>query len=86
MAFMSGKLKVKGDMGLAMKLGSMFQLARDAPRPVGRTTDVERRQGERALAANAVLSKRTPAPPACARGRRRAAADTQVLTHGVSAA
>jgi putative sterol carrier protein len=22
--FMSGKLKVKGDMGLAMKLGSMF--------------------------------------------------------------
>jgi putative sterol carrier protein len=26
MAFMSGKLKVKGDMGLAMKLGSMFQV------------------------------------------------------------
>jgi len=25
MLFMSGKLKVKGDMGLAMKLGSMFQ-------------------------------------------------------------
>jgi putative sterol carrier protein len=24
--FMSGKLKVKGDMGLAMKLGSMFQM------------------------------------------------------------
>jgi putative sterol carrier protein len=24
MLFMSGKLKVKGDMGLAMKLGSMF--------------------------------------------------------------
>jgi putative sterol carrier protein len=26
MAFMSGKLKVKGDMGLAMKLGSIFQV------------------------------------------------------------
>lgn len=26
MAFMSGKLKLKGDMGLAMKLGSMFQV------------------------------------------------------------
>ena len=26
MLFMSGKLKVKGDMGLAMKLGSMFQI------------------------------------------------------------
>ncbi len=26
MLFMSGKLKVKGDMGLAMKLGSMFQM------------------------------------------------------------
>lgn len=25
MLFMSGKLKLKGDMGLAMKLGSMFQ-------------------------------------------------------------
>jgi len=25
MLFMSGKLKAKGDMGLAMKLGSMFQ-------------------------------------------------------------
>jgi putative sterol carrier protein len=25
MPFMSGKLKIKGDMGLAMKLGSMFQ-------------------------------------------------------------
>ena len=25
MLFMSGKLKVKGDMGLAMKLGAMFQ-------------------------------------------------------------
>jgi len=25
MAFMSGKLKLKGDMGLAMKLGSLFQ-------------------------------------------------------------
>jgi len=25
MAFMSGKLKLKGDMGLAMKLGSIFQ-------------------------------------------------------------
>ena len=25
MAFMSGKLKLKGDMGLAMKIGSMFQ-------------------------------------------------------------
>ena len=24
-AFMSGKLKLKGDMGLAMKLGSLFQ-------------------------------------------------------------
>ena len=24
MLFMSGKLKLKGDMGLAMKLGSMF--------------------------------------------------------------
>ncbi len=24
MAFMSGKLKIKGDMGLAMKLGGMF--------------------------------------------------------------
>ena len=24
-AFMSGKLKLKGDMGLAMKIGSMFQ-------------------------------------------------------------
>ncbi len=24
MAFMSGKLKLKGDMGLAMKLGGMF--------------------------------------------------------------
>jgi putative sterol carrier protein len=24
MAFMSGKLKLKGDMGLAMKIGSMF--------------------------------------------------------------
>ena len=26
MLFMSGKLKVKSDMGLAMKLGSMFQI------------------------------------------------------------
>ncbi len=26
MLFMSGKLKLKGDMGLAMKLGSMFAL------------------------------------------------------------
>jgi putative sterol carrier protein len=26
MLFMSGKLKLKGDMGLAMKLGSLFQL------------------------------------------------------------
>jgi len=26
MLFMSGKLKVKGDMGLAMKLGSMFAM------------------------------------------------------------
>jgi len=26
MAFMSGKLKLKGDMGLAMKLGSMFAM------------------------------------------------------------
>jgi putative sterol carrier protein len=26
MAFMSGKLKLKGDMGLAMKLGSLFSL------------------------------------------------------------
>ena len=26
MLFMSGKLKAKGDMGLAMKLGSMFQM------------------------------------------------------------
>jgi putative sterol carrier protein len=26
MLFMSGKLKIKGDMGLAMKLGSMFQM------------------------------------------------------------
>ena len=26
MLFMSGKLKVKGDMGLAMKLGSMFSV------------------------------------------------------------
>jgi putative sterol carrier protein len=26
MAFMSGKLKLKGDMGLAMKIGSMFQV------------------------------------------------------------
>jgi putative sterol carrier protein len=26
MLFMSGRLKVKGDMGLAMKLGSMFQM------------------------------------------------------------
>ena len=25
MAFMSGKLKLKGDMGLAMKIGSLFQ-------------------------------------------------------------
>jgi len=25
MAFMSGKLKLKGDMGLAMKLASLFQ-------------------------------------------------------------
>jgi len=25
MAFMAGKLKLKGDMGLAMKIGSMFQ-------------------------------------------------------------
>ncbi|PYN13405.1 MAG: sterol-binding protein, partial [Candidatus Rokuibacteriota bacterium] len=25
MLFMSGKLKLKGDMGLAMKLGSLFQ-------------------------------------------------------------
>jgi putative sterol carrier protein len=24
--FMAGKLKIKGDMGLAMKLGSMFQM------------------------------------------------------------
>ncbi len=27
MLFMSGKLKLKGDMGLAMKLGSVFQIA-----------------------------------------------------------
>ncbi len=27
MLFMSGRLKIKGDMGLAMKLGSMFSLA-----------------------------------------------------------
>ena len=26
MLFMSGKLKIKGDMGLAMKLGSLFQM------------------------------------------------------------
>ena len=26
MLFMSGKLKIKGDMGLAMKLGSMFAI------------------------------------------------------------
>jgi putative sterol carrier protein len=26
MLFMAGKLKVKGDMGLAMKLGSMFAM------------------------------------------------------------
>jgi len=26
MAFMSGKLKLKGDMGLAMKIGSLFQV------------------------------------------------------------
>jgi putative sterol carrier protein len=26
MLFMSGKLKIKGDMGLAMKLGSMFTM------------------------------------------------------------
>ena len=26
MLFMSGKLKIKGDMGQAMKLGSMFQM------------------------------------------------------------
>ncbi len=26
MLFMSGKLKIKGDMGLALKLGSMFQM------------------------------------------------------------
>ncbi len=26
MAFMSGKLKLKGDMGLAMKIGSMFSV------------------------------------------------------------
>ncbi|MCI0547961.1 MAG: SCP2 sterol-binding domain-containing protein [Candidatus Rokubacteria bacterium] len=26
MAFMSGKLKLKGDMGLAMKISSMFQV------------------------------------------------------------
>ena len=26
MAFMSGKLKLKGDMGLAMKIGGMFQV------------------------------------------------------------
>jgi len=26
MAFMSGKLKLKGDMGLAMKIGSIFQV------------------------------------------------------------
>jgi putative sterol carrier protein len=25
-AYMSGKLKIKGDMGLAMKLGSMFSM------------------------------------------------------------
>lgn len=27
MAFMSGKLKLKGDMGLAMKLGSLFGIS-----------------------------------------------------------
>jgi putative sterol carrier protein len=27
MAFMSGKLKLKGDMGLAMKIGAMFSTA-----------------------------------------------------------
>ncbi len=27
MLFMSGKLKLKGDMGLAMKLGSLFQIS-----------------------------------------------------------
>ena len=26
MLFMSGKLKVKGDMGLAMKIGGLFQV------------------------------------------------------------
>ncbi|MEK8035773.1 MAG: SCP2 sterol-binding domain-containing protein [candidate division NC10 bacterium] len=26
MAFMSGKLKLKGDMGLAMKIGSIFSV------------------------------------------------------------
>jgi len=26
MAFMSGKLKLKGDMGFAMKMGSLFQV------------------------------------------------------------
>jgi putative sterol carrier protein len=26
MAFMSGKLKLKGDMGLAMKVGGLFQV------------------------------------------------------------
>ena len=26
MLFMSGKLKLKGDMGLAMKVGSLFQV------------------------------------------------------------
>ena len=33
MAFMSGKLKLKGDMGLAMKVGSLFQV--EVRRPPG---------------------------------------------------
>ena len=33
MAFMSGKLKLKGDMGLAMKIGGLFQALRSRPRP-----------------------------------------------------
>ena len=40
MAFMSGKLKLKGDMGLAMKVGlPLLRLGSIAgsPRPVGRT-------------------------------------------------
>src|SRR5258705_1866806 len=63
MLFMSGKLKVKGDMGLAIKLGSMFQMGR-GPSQSGKRSPLTMGQEPLADVVGRVTSGVTPdAPP-----------------------